>query len=366
MTALVCWQPLLTDHQRYTLDALGVELGTVPEYIVAEVADQVRDAQGWARVDSALTKLPASGLWSWARAALAQADTVHIFGSPFGNRRLIGVLALALWSGVPVWLVSEPWSTAADGYFAEQRRWQDRVRAALRPWVYRGYARLIAKRVAGVFAISPLAVAQYRDMGVPAARIIPFGYFVRAPVALPAPPASSPVLRVAFVGALIARKGIAELAAAATMLAADRAALKIDVFGPGELPDGSAALRHCGQIPFGEAGQVMAGYDLLVVPSRHDGWGVVVNEALMAGVPVVASDRTGAGAMIDRWGCGGRFAAGSAADLAATLARLARDRAALASMRAAARALAPALHPARAAAYMAAAIRGMPEPNPWY
>jgi hypothetical protein len=38
----------------------------------------------------------------------------------------------------------------------------------------------------------------------------------------------------------------------------------------------------------------------------------------------------------------------------------------LEAMRAAARTLAPALTPTRAAAYMAAAIRGKPEPNPWY
>lgn len=34
--------------------------------------------------------------------------------------------------------------------------------------------------------------------------------------------------------------------------------------------------------------------DLLVLPSRYDGWGAVVNEALMQGVPVVCSDQCGA------------------------------------------------------------------------
>lgn len=365
MTALVCWQPLLTDHQRHTLDALGVELGMVPEYVVASTAHAARDAQGWGRVDATLTELPAKGVWAWARSQLARPDAVHIFGSPFGNFRLIGVLVLALRSSARVWLVSEPWSTVADGYFAAKVRWQDRVRSALRPWLYRGYARLIRGRIAGVFAISPLAVAQYRAMGVPAARIMPFGYFVPGPGALP-PPSPSPLLRVVFVGALIARKGIDDLATAAALLAKSQAPVTIDVFGPGEFPAGSVGLRHCGQIAFGDASRVIAGYDLLVVPSRHDGWAVVVNEALMAGVPVAASDGTGAGAMIDRWGCGVRFAAGDPAGLAATLTGLARDPEAVASMRAAARALAPALSPRRAASYMAAAIRGRPEPNPWY
>jgi glycosyltransferase involved in cell wall biosynthesis len=35
--------------------------------------------------------------------------------------------------------------------------------------------------------------------------------------------------------------------------------------------------------------------DVFVLPSRHDGWGVVVNQALATGVPIIASDAVGAG-----------------------------------------------------------------------
>ena len=34
---------------------------------------------------------------------------------------------------------------------------------------------------------------------------------------------------------------------------------------------------------------------MFVLPSRHDGWGVVVNQALGAGLPVITSDAVGAG-----------------------------------------------------------------------
>ena len=33
---------------------------------------------------------------------------------------------------------------------------------------------------------------------------------------------------------------------------------------------------------------------VLCMPSRHDGWGLVVPEALAAGLPVISTDRTGA------------------------------------------------------------------------
>ena len=34
---------------------------------------------------------------------------------------------------------------------------------------------------------------------------------------------------------------------------------------------------------------------MFVLPSRHDGWGVVINQALAAGLPIITSDAVGAG-----------------------------------------------------------------------
>src|SRR5262249_54780263 len=35
--------------------------------------------------------------------------------------------------------------------------------------------------------------------------------------------------------------------------------------------------------------------DVFLLPSRYDGWGVVVNQALAAGLPIITSDAVGAG-----------------------------------------------------------------------
>jgi glycosyltransferase involved in cell wall biosynthesis len=35
--------------------------------------------------------------------------------------------------------------------------------------------------------------------------------------------------------------------------------------------------------------------DIFVLPSRHDGWGVVVNQAMAAGLPIITSSEVGAG-----------------------------------------------------------------------
>jgi glycosyltransferase involved in cell wall biosynthesis len=111
----------------------------------------------------------------------------------------------------------------------------------------------------------------------------------------------------------------------------------------------------------------MRAYDILILPSRYDGWGVVVNEALQAGVPVVVSKGAGASAMVRRWKCGEVYD-GSARQLADTLARLSREPDRLARMREACEGIQPVLDPAVAGEYLHEILLE-PErevPNPWY
>jgi glycosyltransferase involved in cell wall biosynthesis len=71
----------------------------------------------------------------------------------------------------------------------------------------------------------------------------------------------------------------------------------------------------------GHAWELISKSDLLVLPSYKDGWGVVINEALMAGVPVVCSTNCGAQDLLD--GCirGETFEVGNAKQLAEVLRR---------------------------------------------
>jgi len=47
-----------------------------------------------------------------------------------------------------------------------------------------------------------------------------------------------------------------------------------------------------------EVRRLLAEMDCLVLPSRHDGWGAVVNEALMSGTPVLCTDACGASELL--------------------------------------------------------------------
>jgi glycosyltransferase involved in cell wall biosynthesis len=68
-------------------------------------------------------------------------------------------------------------------------------------------------------------------------------------------------------------------------------------------------------------GNLFENTDLLLLPSRYDGWGAVVNEALMCGVPVVCSDNCGAAELLREPWRGATFKAGSAEDLRMVLRR---------------------------------------------
>lgn len=48
-----------------------------------------------------------------------------------------------------------------------------------------------------------------------------------------------------------------------------------------------------------EISTIMSQADLLILPSIYDGWGAVVNEALMVGTPVLASDNCGASVLVN-------------------------------------------------------------------
>jgi glycosyltransferase involved in cell wall biosynthesis len=101
-------------------------------------------------------------------------------------------------------------------------------------------------------------------------------------------------------GQMIARKGVDLLLSAFSRLENARLLL---VGREAELPALLATLPESVRARITYAGfqtpenlpRFFAEADVFVLPSRYDGWGVVVNQALGAGLPIICSDRVGAG-----------------------------------------------------------------------
>jgi len=96
------------------------------------------------------------------------------------------------------------------------------------------------------------------------------------------------------------RKGILELCEAFRRLARSRQDVRLQVLGAGALERRlKEEFADCRQIEFlgfrdwDEIAPAYAAADLLCAPSHHDGWGLIVPEAMASGLPVIASDQMG-------------------------------------------------------------------------
>lgn len=163
----------------------------------------------------------------------------------------------------------------------------------------------------GVLAVGTWAVPSYRAVtrSVPL-HVFPYTTAARDPTERQE--ASAPVI--GFVGDLIERKGVDILLEALGRLPADvRPALEVAGSGP-ERERLTAVARRLGlavdwlgHLATDELRAAQRRWWAQAVPSRYDGWGVVVAEALAAGVPVVASCQVGAALDLVRDGVNGRI-----------------------------------------------------------
>jgi glycosyltransferase involved in cell wall biosynthesis len=375
----ITWQPVLTDHQAFTYEALSQKAQTPLLAYVLTMEDATRRSQGWqdTQVKSIERRLipERGGILYCYRKMREHRKDVHLFGSAFQNLKMLYCLFLAVLLRVEFYIVSEPYSPIAQGYFSDKLRARERLKAALRPFLYRVYMSLLKYPMSGVFAISSKALEQYSTSGVAPTKLFPFGYFV--PNTEPHIPSSknrntsTEALKIVFVGALIERKGIDLIVDA---VAHSTAPVSLDIYGPGDpaqfaIDNERISLR--GTIPFGMTQKVVSSYDVLVLPSRYDGWGVVVNEALCAGVPVICSDQVGARVLVERFGAGEVFDSNNPHALASIINTLCSDPMRLLTMRAATQEAAVAIQPDVAAAYMLAVLRAAPQnkaaiASPWY
>ena len=188
-------------------------------------------------------------------------------------------------------------------------------------------------RASAIAAIGTWAERDYAAR-FPATRIfnIPYHCDLAPFAAEPRPPREPGTVTFLFCGQMIARKGVDPLLAAFATLP-DNARLLL-VGREAELPSMLARLaapvrgrvRYAGFQPPEALPRLFAQADVFVLPSRHDGWGVVVNQALGAGLPILASESVGAAHDLVRAGENGfTFPADDANALAAVMLRYATN-----------------------------------------
>jgi glycosyltransferase involved in cell wall biosynthesis len=136
---------------------------------------------------------------------------------------------------------------------------------------------------------------------VPDGKIFPFSYFPVRSVESQDEVVSTPRFKIAHIGQAIHRKGGDILIDALSRIkdldwechiVGDGASLSSWKSSAEVAGIQSRTMFH-GKLANADAMNVLADSDLYVLTSRFDGWGAVTNEALLLGVPVIASDRCG-------------------------------------------------------------------------
>jgi len=308
-----------------------------------------------------LTRLPRHGFVEKSMGILEEnQDATHIFLSFWGDKRLFGVLLRALWRRHKVAVIFEPYSTTPHGYWKDEGWSLSHLKVLGRRIAYRMLWPILRLATRGkmpcVLAVSPMAEEQLGGVGFPADVIYPFGYCLERRDVAPAQKVDMEVLRILFSGSLIMRKGLDIAIAAVKQVNTPSVRVLLDIYGPGDirkyLIDDLLGITYKGVYPQGDGQRIISAYDLLLVPSRHEGWGVVVNEALMQGVPVVVSDRVGAKILLEGTGTGMIFRNEDIAQLADLLVDLSKNPHRIATMKSQCEGVRDLITPQSAAKYL--------------
>jgi glycosyltransferase involved in cell wall biosynthesis len=320
---IIFWQPIASPHQEAFLEAVAERVAA--DYGVEVILGVERDlplersAQGWQTTSHKHLKVvdisvPANHA---ALAAHATAASLHVFSGFFshplvwsGFRRLAPTPArLAIFSEAP----EQPWQTG----------WLKRLRG-------RVLAARWARRFAFVLAVGGMGCEFFSGIGFPKEKIVPFGYFLDVPP-LAAAAASRPtdgIVRLVSAGQFIHRKGIDLLLRACGELPA--VGWRLDCYGAGperlrleqlvrSLGLADRVALH-GVVANDDVRAALTRADCAVLPSRFDGWGMLVNESLAAGTPVICTAECGAAVLVSTARLGSVVPPDSVAALSSALA----------------------------------------------
>ncbi|MDH5546809.1 MAG: glycosyltransferase family 4 protein [Gammaproteobacteria bacterium] len=184
--------------------------------------------------------------------------------------------------------------------------------------VYRYHLKRMISWVDIILAIGKNTGGWIAQRGFPKSRVVPFTYFLGLPSIdqiRNSRMLGNSVYRFAFVGRFVSLKRLNLLVDALALLQ-NEYEFKLLVVGGGPLENSWKRLSKeklgervdwKGLMQEEEVLTFLSTVDCLVLPSRVDGWGAVVSEALMVGTQAVCSDRCGASEAVHYSGVGGVF-----------------------------------------------------------
>jgi glycosyltransferase involved in cell wall biosynthesis len=319
VSQIIFWQPIASPHQEAFLESLAERFAGEVILGVEQSFPAGRRAQGWQQPTHANVNVVDLSIPANRAALLAHTgpSALHVFSGFFSHPLVWGGFRALAASQARLAIFSEaPEQTLATGWLKQLRG-----RALAARW---------ARRFAFVLAIGGVGCDFFSRIGFPREKIVPFGYFLDVPP-LPVPASARPQADdICFVsaGQLIRRKGIDLLVRACAELPAT--GWRLDIYGDGperrrleqlvrSLGLANRVVLH-GVVSNDDVRAALSQADCAVLPSRFDGWGMLVNESLTAGTPVICTAHCGAAVLVESARLGSVVPPESAAKLSAAMA----------------------------------------------
>ena len=318
-THLVIWLNIPSFHQTDVLKALAKKEALNLEVIFARDIPLDRIQQGWIADYEGYSYRFLKSTYPYidaVRLAWHLRYSFHIFNGIWGDWRLIPAVILVRLLGGSYAIMAESIDTS------ERRRtlFTQAIKYMIGNFVCRS-------KKAYLLAISHFAFEYFSEFGITQERSYEYGYFrAKSKISVDARPKDNHLV---FVGRLIETKKVDLLLEAIIPFMDYYLDVHLTIIGDGSMRSEleeivsnsgySTRIKFVGALSSERVLKEIAHSSLLILPSRYDGWGVVINEALSVGVPVIVSDACGSADIIDHGRNGYIFKSGDIYSLRAVL-----------------------------------------------
>lgn len=246
------------------------------------------------------------------------ADSIHLFTGLSAFPHVFRAFKMSLDFNVKRAIISERPLTYAAGVDWIKPLWLHKIKFLLQNGTY-------IKAIDYVFEIGEDTSHYYRNLSSKW-KVFPFAYCTRSNFE-PSPQTKPEEMQFCYVGSLCKRKNVITLLKAAKWLNRNGydGRYKINLVGNGQdkpMLKKFTEKNKLGNVTFlgvinnKELPQFLVSQDVFVLPSIHDGWGAVLNEALQAGLYTLSSDRCGGKEMLSKTWLGNVFEMGNYKQLA--------------------------------------------------
>jgi glycosyltransferase involved in cell wall biosynthesis len=350
----VFWHPTLSIHHAPLLRRLSMMPGVSVTLVARMALEQGRESSGWRVPDYGNTRLIDTAGKDYRTLVPEVIGGVRTEALHLASDAMFNPISRCAWQHCSQQRVPFGFISIYPGMYV------GRMGRFLRHALYRTYVRHAARNANPILTISAQCRQFFIDRGFPAEHIFPWAYFVED-CAQPFETMQREGLRLVYLGRLLKRKRVDVLLHALARMIHGRIRVRLTIVGSGPEEQNVQQLVRDLQleehvvfnstISHDDVHCELQKHDVLVLPTECDDWGVVVNEALQAGLAVITTENAGACELIH---CGqtGLVCKCNVDEFAAAIAQIIEAPETLAEMRRRARDYAGTISPTSAAHYL--------------